>query len=94
MRARVRNLAYVNDIRTKAICVDCKQSYHFSIMEFDHIEPGTKRGTSKYGGVMWMAKSGYSIKNINDEIAKCEIICSNCHAYRTWYRSNLLRGNI
>jgi hypothetical protein len=94
MKARARNMAYVNNIRANSFCTDCKKQYHFSIMEFDHTKPGTKRGTSKHGGVMWLAKSGYSQKNIDLEIAKCEIVCSNCHAYRTWYRSNLLRGNI
>jgi hypothetical protein len=93
-RARIRNFEYVNNIRATTPCADCNTIYHFSIMEFDHVESGTKRGTSKHGGVMWMVKSGYSQKNIDLEIAKCDIVCSNCHAYRTWYRSNLLRGNI
>jgi len=87
---RLRNREFINELRSSTPCTDCGQKYHFSMMQFDHITPGTKRGTSKYGGVLWMGKQGYSIKNIQAEIDKCEVVCANCHQYRTWARHHKL----
>lgn len=83
---RERNREFVRKLRTENPCIDCGKKYHFSMMQYDHLEPGTKRGTSKYGGVNWMASQGYSLKQIQLEIDKCELVCANCHSYRTWAR--------
>jgi len=48
-------------------------------MDFDHV-----RG-QKQANVMELIKS-LSKKKIDLEIAKCEIVCSNCHRIRTYMR--------
>ena len=48
-------------------------------MDFDHV-----RG-QKHANVMELIKS-LSKKKIDEEIAKCEIVCSNCHRIRTHMR--------
>lgn len=60
-------------------CVDCKQSYHPCVMDFDHVLPGKVQSLAKMVG-------RYSKAAILEEIAKCELVCSNCHRVRTWNR--------
>jgi hypothetical protein len=48
-------------------------------MEFDHV-----RG-EKLGNVANMARH-CSIAKIDAEIAKCDLVCANCHRERTWSR--------
>lgn len=60
-------------------CVDCKQSYPWYVMDFDHIDPNTK-----INDVSRMI--GSSLKSLEEEIAKCEVVCSNCHRKRTFQR--------
>ena len=48
-------------------------------MDFDHL--GSKKQT-----IARLANSEASIKTIKQEIAKCELVCSNCHRLRTWQR--------
>lgn len=60
-------------------CHDCGRKYHRAIMEFDH-----RDGTTKVRNVMSMA--GYSVDRIRAEIAKCDVVCANCHRMRTYRR--------
>lgn len=57
-------------------CMDCGVSYPPYVMDFDHRDPSTKlfgvgnvgqRGTEKFLA----------------EIAKCDLVCANCHRIRT-----------
>ncbi len=47
-------------------------------MDFDHI-PGRGKsfGLGGNGGV------GHTMIELQDEVAKCELVCSNCHRVRT-----------
>ena len=81
-QARDRNKDYVRDLKEKTPCADCGKIYHYSQMDFDHIDGKKKHNIARY------ANSAVSIKTIKDEIAKCEVVCANCHRYRTWSRQN------
>lgn len=72
--------AYVNELKAKASCTDCLKQYPYYVMDFDHIE-----GTGKLGIVSYFAKTG-RIGAMKKEIAKCEIVCANCHRQRTFDR--------
>jgi len=54
-------------------------------MDFDHV-----RG-KKHKNVMELIPT-LSKKKIDEEIAKCEIVCSNCHRIRTHLRKNQKRA--
>jgi lysyl-tRNA synthetase class I len=54
-------------------------------MDFDHV-----RG-KKHKNVMELIPT-LSKKKIDEEIAKCEIVCSNCHRIRTHMRK-ISKGN-
>jgi len=70
--------------KLKMGCADCGYSVHHAALEFDHLPGSIKVATvgsmagsgSKDGlsGAMW------------DELLKCDVVCSNCHAIRTHNR--------
>jgi hypothetical protein len=76
---------YLRDLKTKTPCVDCGINYPYYVMDFDHV-----RGV-KHANVMELV-STLSKKRIDQEIAKCEIVCSNCHRIRTHMRKMAKRG--
>lgn len=61
-------------------CQDCGIHYPSYVMDFDHRE-----GEDKQGDVARMASRG-SVPKLLAEIAKCDVVCSNCHRERTWQR--------
>ena len=70
---------YLKDIKEKNPCMDCKVSYPYYMMDFDHV-----RG-QKHSNVAELINT-LSKKRIDEEIAKCEVVCSNCHRARTYMR--------
>lgn len=80
-QARDRNKEYIRQIKEKYPCKDCGQHYHYSQMDFDHITGKKRHNLARY------ANSAVSIATIKDEIKKCELVCANCHRYRTWLRT-------
>jgi len=70
---------YLRDLKEKTPCVDCKINYPYYVMDFDHV-----RG-KKHANVMELVTT-LSKKKIDEELAKCEIVCSNCHRVRTHLR--------
>jgi hypothetical protein len=76
---------YLKDIKEKNPCMDCKISYPYYMMDFDHV-----RGT-KQANVAELINT-LSKKRLDEEIAKCEIVCSNCHRARTYLRKTKKAG--
>lgn len=64
-----------------APCMDCGVSYPPWVMDWDH-RPGTVKLFSP--GLI----NSYSKKEILAEIAKCDLVCSNCHRQRTHDRES------
>jgi hypothetical protein len=63
-------------------CVDCGEDDPL-VLELDHRDDVEKlHNLSK----MWY--NGYSWKKIEDEIAKCDVRCANCHRRRTARQQN------
>jgi len=62
-------------------CADCNILYPYYVMEFDHV-----RG-EKLCNLSHLARNTASWKKIVNEIAKCDVVCRNCHAQRTFDRS-------
>ena len=65
-------------------CYDCKikaTQHNFVIFQFDHLDRKTK-----VAKIANMVKGKYTINDIDNEIAKCQMVCGNCHALRTYYR--------
>ena len=80
-RERIKSLAeWMRELKTSQPCVDCGGFFHPAAMTFDHLP-----GTIKRAEVSNLLHSGYR-QVLLDEIAKCELVCANCHAVRTFNR--------
>ena len=89
-RTRTLRTAQYNARRLKAVawmreaksgpCVDCGQRFHPAAMSFDHLP-----GTTKLQDVASLAGRGH-IRLARAELEKCELVCANCHAVRTFTR--------
>lgn len=60
-------------------CMDCGIQYPPFVMDFDHRDPSTKKFHFQ------VAKNW---KDTLTEIAKCDLVCSNCHRVRTYLRTH------
>jgi hypothetical protein len=85
---RVRKEQYRRDVDVlkKHPCTDCGIEYPPYVMQFDHV-----RG-KKLGNVATMVWNLRPWDLILEEIAKCELVCANCHAERTHQRGKPTDG--
>lgn len=60
-------------------CAECGRTYAPWIMQFDHIR-------DKDDCVSNLVRRGASLARLIAEICKCEVVCANCHAARTYLR--------
>ena len=80
LKEKQRKRRVVMDTLKNVPCADCSNSYPPYCMDFDHIpERGEKLGAV---ATMW----SYGEETFLAEIAKCDIVCSNCHRSRTHNR--------
>jgi hypothetical protein len=56
-------------------CTDCQQFYPSCVMDFDHLSDKLFNIATDYRRV--------SAKRLQEEMDKCELVCSNCHRIRT-----------
>jgi len=75
-QTRLRNRKYLWTYLLSHPCVDCGESDPI-VLEFDHV-----RG-EKHSDVGKMAHNTRSLKSIQTEIDKCDVLCANCHRRRT-----------
>ena len=59
-------------------CADCYCVYPRSVMEFDHVLPKVYNPSRDYGM--------RSPRSVLGEVAKCHVVCANCHKLRTGQR--------
>lgn len=82
-RQQIRRRAFVKivaEIKGYTPCTDCGVQYPPYVMQFDHL-PGTEKES-----VLSRPQNFSSITKIFEEMDKCEVVCANCHAIRTWTR--------
>jgi hypothetical protein len=63
-------------------CADCGNYYPPYVMDFDHREGETKL----FNVSAWNVQRWVSIAMLRAEIAKCDLVCANCHRERTHQR--------
>ena len=66
--------------------MDCGLQFSHYVMDFDHV-----RG-QKLFKLAEARDDNLSTKRLRAEIAKCEVVCSNCHRERTWQRGQMNGG--
>lgn len=82
---RAKLLAWARQLKADTPCSDCGFKFHPVAMQWDHIS------TNKEVNVSDAVRKGFGKARILAEIAKCELVCANCHAIRTWRRREELR---
>jgi hypothetical protein len=82
LRIAARRAAVIEEYRAvkeATPCTDCGQFFPFYVTQYDHID------ADKVDDVATIANDG-SRRKLFAEIAKCELVCANCHAIRTYRR--------
>jgi hypothetical protein len=68
-------------LKTDRPCTDCGKIFPPQVMQWDHLPGNVKLGNISTG------IRDRSREEVLDEIAKCELVCANCHALRTFERA-------
>lgn len=71
---------WINSLKV-APCQDCGGVFPPVCMDFDH-----RPGEVKIAGISAMVF--FTKERVNSELAKCDLVCSNCHRIRTNARQN------
>jgi hypothetical protein len=69
---------FVRTLKEEGCCEWCGEQ-HPATLQFHHREPSEKSYDIRY-----MMNGGWSIKRLSEEIAKCDLICANCHLIHHW----------
>lgn len=85
LKQRFLNRQHVYSVLVNATCTVCGESDP-ACLEFDHRNPEDKRAS-----ISELAHQGVDFSILAKEIAKCDIICANCHRKKTsleqgWYQ--------
>lgn len=69
----------VQDYKIRVGCRMCGYNKHPKALQLDHLH-------SKKANVSDLIRSDYGVVRIMEEIAKCQVLCANCHAIVTHER--------
>lgn len=67
-------------------CTDCGGRFPFYVTHYDHLPQYTKSF-----GIAQFKNHTVDLEKIKAEVAKCELVCANCHAVRTYTRQEEAR---
>jgi len=60
-------------------CMDCGIQFAPYVMQFDHRNPKDKQA-----GPATLAHRTTDLEKLKEELSKCDVVCANCHADRTF----------
>ena len=83
---RSREREWMRALKERASCADCKGAFPGYVMQWDHLP-----GQEKIADISRMA--GRTRAVVLAEVAKCELVCANCHAVRTARRATKRDGS-
>jgi transcription elongation factor Elf1 len=73
-RARKRKIQkWIKDYKATMSCNRCGEA-NVACLDFHHVDPSTK-----IMNIANVARNGWGLERIKAEIAKCIILCCNCH---------------
>lgn len=76
--SRQKRKNVVIEIKESTPCADCGNYYPHYVMDFDHRDPSIK--TMNVSRMVSLR----GVETILEEIAKCDLVCANCHRERTF----------
>lgn len=71
---KAANRAWFAALKTGKSCSCCGQSFPPQLLDYHHVDPATKRFRLAHA-----VRNGYGKAVILAEIAKCVLLCANCH---------------
>jgi len=82
-RRKIILYSIINEYKAERGCKDCGNKFpeYPQVLDFDHLDSNNKKAA-----ISSMLQFGNSLQLIIDEIAKCELVCANCHRIRTFKR--------
>jgi hypothetical protein len=73
--------AWFKEYKSSLSCLECGES-HPACLEFHHLNPEEKKFS------IGRKERRKSLKSLQDEIAKCRVLCANCHRKEHWKQRN------
>lgn len=80
-RARIRKL--VQEYKEERPCHDCHNKFPHYVTEFDHARGSKRFNIGSLHTLVWSI--------ILKELAKCDLVCANCHKIRSHKRNQFGR---
>ncbi len=77
-RQRIRKL--VNRWKELKGCSVCGFKGHHFQLDLDHIDKTTKNNKDNSRAY----EPSWKLERVKEELAKCQILCANCHRLKTW----------
>lgn len=84
-RRKAEKAAIVQSVKSNTPCTDCGKKFHYCQMDFDHVE-------GKDFPITRITSSALPVRRLLEELAKCEVVCANCHRMRTFKRTEHAKG--
>ena len=79
---RAERIAWFQEYKTKQGCRQCGAS-HPAVLDCHHIDPSEKEFVLSSA-----LRRDWSKERILKELAKCDILCANCHRIHHWNEKN------
>lgn len=76
----------IKSLKESTPCTDCGKKFPHYVMEFDHIPEWCVESRKRSIGALLGSRS-FESPTLQKELAKCDIVCANCHNTRTYERN-------
>jgi hypothetical protein len=86
LRQIQRHRIWIENYKLAQGCQSCGFNRWPECLDFDHLDPKTKKFDISH-------KLQLSISTLLKEIAKCQILCANCHRHKTRYGQEAVNAN-
>lgn len=80
-RSERGRIAWLVGLKAGRPCTDCGRVFPHQVMQWDHLPGFEKLGD--ISAAFW----GRTREEVLAEIAKCDLVCTNCHTIRTFERN-------
>ncbi len=77
-RKREELVEWYREYKKTLKCADCGQT-HPATLEFHHLDPAKKEVN-----ISRLIATSSSLRRLKEEMAKCIVLCANCHRIRHW----------
>ncbi len=90
-KAKIEIINYLINYFKEHHCMHCGEDNPI-LLEFDHLR-------DKQSSISAAIRNKWSVKKIQKEMEKCQVLCSNCHTLKTareqnWYMLQILEGRL